>query len=52
MGNGASIRGDRDWARAGSELARKVHAAVGELETVVTSVIIELAGDSSALGKK
>ena len=43
IGDGISLGGDRDWAKAVSELARKVHAAVGEFETVVTSVIEELA---------
>ncbi|XP_020270589.1 condensin complex subunit 3-like [Asparagus officinalis] len=43
IGDGISLGGDKDWQRAVSELARKVHASVGEFETVVTSVIEELA---------
>lgn len=42
-GDGVSLGGDKDWARAVSELAQKVHASSGEFEAVVTSVIEELA---------
>lgn len=43
IGDGISLGGDRDWARAVSELARKVHASKGELEAVITGVVEELA---------
>ncbi|XP_073014313.1 uncharacterized protein [Typha latifolia] len=43
IGDGVSLGGDTSWARAVSELARKVHASVGEFEEVVTSVVEELA---------
>nr|XP_019708609.1 condensin complex subunit 3 [Elaeis guineensis] len=43
IGDGVSLGGERDWARAVSELARKVHASTGEFEAVVTSVVEELA---------
>lgn len=43
IGDGISLGGDKDWAKAVSELARKVHASVGEFEAVVTGVILELA---------
>lgn len=43
IGDGISLGGDREWAKAVSELARKVHASTGEFETVITSVVEELA---------
>ncbi|THU47350.1 hypothetical protein C4D60_Mb09t14560 [Musa balbisiana] len=43
IGDGISLGGDREWARAILELAKKVHASMGEFEAVVTSVIKELA---------
>nr|XP_009417689.1 PREDICTED: condensin complex subunit 3 isoform X1 [Musa acuminata subsp. malaccensis] len=42
IGDGISLGGDREWARAILELAKKVHASMGEFEAVVTSVIKEL----------
>ncbi|RWW53672.1 hypothetical protein BHE74_00039816 [Ensete ventricosum] len=43
IGDGINLGGDREWARAILELAKKVHASVGEFEAVVTNVIKELA---------
>ncbi|EHA8590767.1 hypothetical protein COCNU_scaffold023732G000010 [Cocos nucifera] len=43
IGDGISLGGDRDWAKAVSELARKVHASMGEFEAVITGVVKELA---------
>ncbi|CAL9136566.1 unnamed protein product [Musa textilis] len=43
IGDGISLGGDREWARAILELTKKVHASMGEFEAVVTSVIKELA---------
>ncbi|KAL6003435.1 hypothetical protein ACLOJK_023658 [Asimina triloba] len=43
IGDGINVGGDRDWARTVSELAKKVHASVGEYEEVFTGVIKELA---------
>ncbi|KAF4360975.1 hypothetical protein F8388_016784, partial [Cannabis sativa] len=43
LGDGINLGGDRDWADAVFELARKVHSASGEFEEVVLSVIEELA---------
>lgn len=43
IGDGINIGGDGDWAKAVSELARKVHASPGEFESVVTTAIEELA---------
>ncbi|XP_020587231.1 condensin complex subunit 3 [Phalaenopsis equestris] len=42
MGDGVSLGGDRYWARAVAELARRVYAAAGEFEASVTSVLKEL----------
>ncbi|ERM95845.1 condensin complex subunit 3 [Amborella trichopoda] len=43
IGDGINLGGDRNWARAVSDLARKVHASAGEFEDVVISVVEELA---------
>ncbi|VFQ99691.1 unnamed protein product [Cuscuta campestris] len=43
IGDGINLGGDKEWAAAVSELARKVHAAPGEFEEVVLRVIKELA---------
>ncbi|KAH7655972.1 Condensin complex subunit 3 protein [Dioscorea alata] len=43
IGDGINLGGDKDWARAVSELAKKVHASSGEFEAVVTGAIEELA---------
>lgn len=43
IGDGINLGGDKDWAKAVSELAMKVHASVGEFEEVVTGVVEELA---------
>nr|GMC62438.1 condensin complex subunit 3 [Ipomoea batatas] len=43
IGDGINLGGDKDWAAAVSELARKVHATPGEFEEVVVGVIEELA---------
>ena len=43
MGDRINLGGDKDWARAVSELAKKVHASSEEFEAVVTGVIEELA---------
>lgn len=43
MGDGISLGGDRHWARAVAELARKVYAAAGEFEASVSSALKELA---------
>ncbi|KAF8378590.1 hypothetical protein HHK36_029938 [Tetracentron sinense] len=42
IGDGINLGGDREWAKAVSELARKVHAS-GEFEEVVAGVVAELA---------
>lgn len=43
LGDGIHVGGDRDWALAVSELAKKVHASAGEFEEVVIGVVEELA---------
>ncbi|XP_042473762.1 condensin complex subunit 3-like isoform X1 [Zingiber officinale] len=43
IGDGISLGGDKEWARAVAELAKKVHASVGEFEAVITGVIKVLA---------
>ncbi|CAM0913332.1 unnamed protein product [Alopecurus aequalis] len=43
IGDGVSLGGDREWAKAVSELAKKVHASVGEFEMVIAAVVEELA---------
>lgn len=43
IGDGINLGGDNDWAVAVSELARKVHATLGEFEEVVLGVVVELA---------
>lgn len=43
IGDGISLGGDKEWAGAVAELAKKVHASVGEFETVITGVIKLLA---------
>ncbi|KAJ3699349.1 hypothetical protein LUZ61_003054 [Rhynchospora tenuis] len=39
VGDGLTLGGDREWARAMSELAKKVHASTGEFEEVLTGII-------------
>lgn len=43
IGDGINLRGDRAWADAVSEFAKKVHAVSGEFEEVILGVIEELA---------
>ncbi|KAL0463328.1 UNVERIFIED_CONTAM: Condensin complex subunit [Sesamum latifolium] len=43
IGDGLNLGGERDWAAAVAELAKKVHAAIGEFEEVVLAVVEELA---------
>ncbi|KAE8784728.1 condensin complex subunit 3 [Hordeum vulgare] len=43
IGDGVSLGGDLQWAKAVSELAKKVHASVGEFEMVIATVVEELA---------
>eukprot|EP00267_Zea_mays_P028709 XP_008658765.2 uncharacterized protein LOC100381508 isoform X4 [Zea mays] len=43
IGDGVSLGGDKDWAKAVAELAKKVHSSVGEFEMVVSTVVEELA---------
>ncbi|PKA62735.1 hypothetical protein AXF42_Ash018943 [Apostasia shenzhenica] len=43
VGDCISLGGDRDWARAVSELARRINASPGEFEAAVASVLRELA---------
>ncbi|KAJ7964464.1 Condensin complex subunit 3 [Quillaja saponaria] len=43
IGDGLSLGGERDWAVAVSSLARKVHAAHGEFEEAVLTIVEELA---------
>ncbi|KAI3867044.1 hypothetical protein MKX03_028928 [Papaver bracteatum] len=43
MGDGINHGGDREWAAAVSELAKKNHASIGEFEDVVLEVVEELA---------
>ncbi|KZV49788.1 condensin complex subunit 3 [Dorcoceras hygrometricum] len=43
IGDGLNLGGERDWAAAVAKLTKKVHAALGEFENVVLSVIEELA---------
>ncbi|KAI3943876.1 hypothetical protein MKW92_002439 [Papaver armeniacum] len=43
IGDGINHGGDREWATAVSELAKKVHASTGEFEEVVLAVVEELA---------
>ncbi|PUZ61624.1 hypothetical protein GQ55_4G291100 [Panicum hallii var. hallii] len=43
IGDGVSLGGDKEWAKAVAELAKKVHSSVGEFEMVVSAVVEELA---------
>ncbi|KAF0903653.1 hypothetical protein E2562_028356 [Oryza meyeriana var. granulata] len=43
IGDGVSLGGDKEWAKAVAELAKRVHATVGEFEMVVATVVEELA---------
>ncbi|EPS67472.1 hypothetical protein M569_07302 [Genlisea aurea] len=43
VGDGFSLGGDREWSAAVAELTKKVHAAAGEFEEVVCTVVEELA---------
>ncbi|XP_077236034.1 ARM repeat superfamily protein [Tasmannia lanceolata] len=43
IGDGINLGGEKDWAKAVSELAKKVHASVGEFDEVVIGVVEELA---------
>lgn len=43
VGDGISLGGDKEWAGAVLELAKKVHASIGEFEAVITGLIKELA---------
>ncbi|KAF8650576.1 hypothetical protein HU200_063953 [Digitaria exilis] len=43
IGDGVSVGGDKEWAKAVAELAKKVHSSVGEFEMVVSTVVEELA---------
>ncbi|XP_058079134.1 uncharacterized protein LOC131227365 [Magnolia sinica] len=43
IGDGINLGGDRDWAQAVSELAKKVHASVGEFEEVIVGAVEQLA---------
>lgn len=43
MGDGFSLGGERVWAFAVAELARKIHASTGEFEEVLLAVVEELA---------
>ncbi|XP_021306121.1 condensin complex subunit 3 isoform X2 [Sorghum bicolor] len=42
IGDGVSLGGDKDWAKAVAELAKKVHSSVGEFEMVVSTVVEEM----------
>ncbi|GLJ51847.1 hypothetical protein SUGI_1101390 [Cryptomeria japonica] len=42
IGDGINLGGDKEWARAVSELAKKVHASSGEFEDVLATVVAEL----------
>lgn len=39
IGDGINVGGDKDWADAVSQLAKKVHSASGEFEEVVLGVL-------------
>ena len=43
IGDGMTLCGDRDWANAVVEFAKKVHAADGEFEEATLRVLEELA---------
>ncbi|XP_062233154.1 uncharacterized protein LOC133930508 isoform X2 [Phragmites australis] len=43
IGDGVSLGGDKEWAKAVAELAKKVHSSVGEFEMVISTVVEELA---------
>ncbi|KAH6796928.1 ARM repeat superfamily protein [Perilla frutescens var. hirtella] len=43
IGDGFNLGGERNWAAAVAELGKKVHAATGEFEEVVLTVVEELA---------
>ncbi|CAL5052248.1 unnamed protein product [Urochloa decumbens] len=43
IGDGVSLGGDKEWAKAVAELTKKVHSSVGEFEMVVSAVVEELA---------
>ncbi|XP_027178343.1 condensin complex subunit 3 isoform X1 [Coffea eugenioides] len=42
IGDGINLGGDKDWASAVSKFVRQVHAALGEFEEVVLTVVAEL----------
>jgi condensin complex subunit 3 len=42
IGDGINLGGDKEWARAVTELARKVHASSGEFEDIVATVVADL----------
>ncbi|TVU11786.1 hypothetical protein EJB05_45389, partial [Eragrostis curvula] len=43
IGDGVSLGGDKEWAKAVAELSKKVHSSVGEFEMVISTVVEELA---------
>ncbi|CAI0548280.1 unnamed protein product [Linum tenue] len=43
IGDGLNLGGDKDWADAVTSLAKKVHVAIGEIESAVLGVVEELA---------
>ncbi|XP_056162906.1 uncharacterized protein LOC115681414 isoform X2 [Syzygium oleosum] len=43
IGDGINLGGDREWATAVTDLARKVHSGAGEFEEVFSQVVEELA---------
>ncbi|KAK3128880.1 hypothetical protein QOZ80_6BG0467700 [Eleusine coracana subsp. coracana] len=43
IGDGVSLGGDREWAKAVAGLSRKVHSSTGEFEMVISAVVEELA---------
>ncbi|GJN00126.1 hypothetical protein PR202_ga17289 [Eleusine coracana subsp. coracana] len=43
IGDGVSLGGDREWAKAVAGLSKKVHSSIGEFEMVISAVVEELA---------
>jgi condensin complex subunit 3 len=42
IGDGINLGGEKEWARAVTEIARKVHASSGEFEDIVATVVADL----------
>jgi condensin complex subunit 3 len=43
IGDGVSLGGEKEWAKAVAELSKKVHSSIGEFEMVISTAVEELA---------